>query len=122
MLLPNRYFSFNKRNKEGKNSFRTERIIECRVLISFITHFQVAYQDEFGSPRIKELMGDSFVNFLPLVNGIPKVFMKVFVTNDLLRKGQSIKMSILENDKILKESEYAISENERFDGWFKIEI
>ncbi len=112
---------FKRELKTIRHNYLSKTLIELRLELSFSTNFQVAFFDEEGSPKIKELTGNHFEKQIQLVSELHSLRFKAFVSNARQLKDQVIKMSLFKNGILLKELERSINYTDKYDGWFCID-
>ena len=115
------FYPFKRELKTIRQNYLNKTTIELRLELSFSTNFQVAFFDEEGSPKIKELTGTHFEKQIQLVSDLRSLKFKAFVSNARQLKDQVIKMSLFKNGVLQKELEKNISAINQYDGWFCID-
>lgn len=93
--------------------------IELSFEISYKTYGQVQYSDENGRLWIKEFDGEkwSIEIFLKEQKDIK---FRVFVNNQFLQKGESVKLVKKVDNTIVEQKEFQILGDKIFEGWFKL--
>lgn len=122
MLLRRFTYAISKKYRKLDNAISGARSLGYMVHLSFPTSFQVSFIDENGLPRIRECTGTRFDQRLLVPENFKKILIKVFVSNPMKLKEQTVKIAILQEDQVLKEKSFAICHNEKFDGWFNLDL
>ncbi len=93
--------------------------VELSVEVSFETFGQVCYTDENGRSWIKELVGTLWSTEIFLKQ--PKeIKLSVFVNNQYLQKGRSVKLTKKIDNEIIDQQEFLLTGDKLFEGWFKL--
>ena len=93
--------------------------VELIVQASFETFGQVYYTDENGRSWIKEFVGSLWSTKIFLKQ--PKeIKLSVFVNNQYLQKGRSVKLIKKIDDVIIDQQEFLLTGDKLFEGWFKL--
>jgi hypothetical protein len=93
--------------------------VELSVEVSFETFGQVYYTDENGRSWIKEFVGPLWSTEIFLKQ--PKeIILSVFVNNQYLQKGRSVKLTKKIDNEIIDQQEFLLTGDKLFEGWFKL--
>ncbi len=122
MLFSKFKYAIGKRYRKLDQAISGSRCVEYMVHLSFPTSFQVSFIDENGLPRIRECTGTRFDQQLLVPDNFKKILIKVFVSNPMKLKEQTVKIAILEKDQVLKEKSFSICHTEKFNGWFNLDL
>lgn len=93
--------------------------VELILEISFSTFGQVQYSDENGRPWIKEFVGDKWSVEIFLKEQ-KYIKFSVFVSNQFLQKGKTVKLVKKVDNVIVEQKEFQIFGDKIFEGWFKL--
>lgn len=122
MLLRKIKYAIGKKYRRLDNVISGSRCVGYMVHLSFPTSFQVSFIDENGLPKIRECTGTRFDQRLQVPENFKKILIKVFVSNPMKLKEQTVKIVILQEDEVLKEKCFSICHAEKFDGWFNLDL
>ncbi|MBI2285094.1 MAG: hypothetical protein HYU71_15385 [Bacteroidetes bacterium] len=122
MLLKKIKYAIGKKYRKLDKAISGSRCVGYMVHLSFPTSFQVSFIDENGLPRICEYTGTCFDQRLLVPENFKKMLIKVFVSNPMKLKEQTVKIAILQEDQVLKEKSFPICHTENFDGWFNLDL
>jgi len=105
----------------NKNLIEIQPVItvELQVELSFTTFCQVSYTNEEGNYCIREFTGKAWSKKLSLTQE-REVQFSVFVNNHLLLKEQTMVMTKLVDDKIVRQQKIQLDATSTYSGWYKL--
>lgn len=93
--------------------------VELQVELSFTTFCQVSYTNEEGNYCIREFTGKVWSKKLFLTQE-REIQFSVFVNNHLLLKDQTLVMTKLVDDKIVRQQKIQLDAKSTYSGWYKL--
>jgi hypothetical protein len=93
--------------------------VELQVELSFTTFCQVSYTNEEGNYCIREFTGKTWAKKLFLTQE-REIQFSVFVNNHLLLKEQTMVMTKLVDDKIVRQQKIQLDATSTYAGWYKL--
>jgi hypothetical protein len=93
--------------------------VELQVEVSFATFCQISYTNEEGNYCIREFTGKIWSKKLFLTQERDIQF-SVFVNNHLLLKDQTLVMTKLVDDKIVRQQKIQLDATSTYSGWYKL--
>ena len=93
--------------------------VELQVELSFTTFCQISYTNEEGNYCIREFTGKVWSKKLFLTQE-REIQFSVFVNNHLLLKDQTVVMTKLVDDKIVRQQKIQLDAKSTYSGWYKL--
>ena len=93
--------------------------VELQVELSFTTFCQISYTNEEGNYCIREFTGKTWSKKIFLTQE-REIQFSVFVNNHLLLKKQTMVMTKLVNEKIVRQQKIQLDATSTYSGWYKL--
>jgi hypothetical protein len=91
--------------------------IELIIELDFESFGQIRYTDENGRPWINEFYGNFWSKEI-FVKHKQEINCSVFVNNQYLKKGRTLKLIQKINGEIIGQKEFSLSSEKIYEGWF----